>query len=316
MSMRVLITGGFGFVGGRIAQHLQRAGHRIVLGSRQAGNPPDWLLQAEVARCDWSDEQALTRLCDGVDVVIHAAGMNAQDCAADPVAALEFNGVASARLVSAAGKAGVARFVYLSTAHVYASPLVGAITEEVCPRNLHPYATSHLAAEHAVLGASQRGQIEGFVLRLSNAFGVPVHRDVNCWMLLVNDLCRQAVQTGRMVLNSNGLQQRDFIALEDVARAAGHLLGLTREQCGLFNLGDASLSIWEMTQRIAERCEATLGFFPEISRPEPGVGERAPELQYSCRKIQETGFYAAGYLEREIDDTLMLCSQVWGRAER
>lgn len=317
MSMRVLITGGFGFVGGRIAQHLQRAGHRIVLGSRKTQKSPDWLPQAEVVRCDWGDEHALTDLCGGVDAVIHAAGMNALDCAADPVAALEFNGVASARLVAAAGRACVRRFVYLSTAHVYANPLIGVITEDVCPRNVHPYATSHLAAEQVVLGATQRGQIDGIVLRLSNAFGAPVHRDVNCWMLLVNDLCRQAVQTGRLVLNSNGLQQRDFIALEDVARAAGHVLGLRPEQCGIFNLGgDASLSIWEMTQRIAARCEATLGFVPEIVRPEPGVGESAPVLQYQCKKIQETGFYAAGYLEQEIDNTLMLCSQAWGRAER
>lgn len=313
--MRILLTGGFGLIGGRLGQHLQRAGHQVVLGSRQERNAPQWLAQAEVARCDWNDGNALTRLCGGVDAVIHAAGMNAQDCAADPVAALEFNGLASARLVAAACEAGVKRFIHLSTAHVYASLLVGEITEDTCPRNLHPYATSHLAGEHAVLNANQRGQIEGIVLRLSNAFGVPVHRDVNCWMLLVNDLCRQAVQTGRLVLNSNGLQQRDFIALEDVARAVGHLLGLTREQCGLFNLGgDTSLSIWEMTQRVAERCEVTLGFSPEIVRPDPGADERAPALQYRCKKIQGTGFYAMGYLEQEIDNTLILCSRVWGAA--
>jgi hypothetical protein len=49
--------------------------------------------------------------CDGVYVVIQAAGMNAQDCAADPVAALTFNGVATARLVMAASRTGVQRFI-------------------------------------------------------------------------------------------------------------------------------------------------------------------------------------------------------------
>jgi len=76
--------------------------------------------------------------CDGVYVVIQAAGMNAQDCAADPVAALAFNGVATVRLVMAASRTGAQRFISLSTAHVYASPLAGTITEATYPRNLTP----------------------------------------------------------------------------------------------------------------------------------------------------------------------------------
>ena len=157
LTMRILITGGFGFVGGRLAVHLAQAGHQIVLGSRNASSPPIWLPQAEVVQIVWEDDRTLEHCCDGVDGVIQAAGMNEQDCAAGPVAALDFNGVATARLIEAASRAGVKKFIYLSTAHIYASPLVGTITEETFPRNLHPYATSHLAGEHAVLSASSRG---------------------------------------------------------------------------------------------------------------------------------------------------------------
>lgn len=293
---------------------MQQAGHQIVLGSRNEIKVPDWLPQANVVQTDWDDEHALKRVCKGVNVVIHAAGMNAQDCAVDPVAALEFNGLATARLVAAASLADVGRFIYLSTAHVYASPLVGIITEGTCPRNPHPYATSHLAGENAVLSANQRGQLGGVVLRLSNAFGMPAHKNVNCWMLLVNDLCRQAVQTNKLVLNSSGLQQRDFIALENVGRAVEHLLGLTQDQCsdGLFNLGEGvSLSIWEMAQQIAERCHVVLGFVPEIVRPEPTPDEQVPFLQYDCNKIQKTGFCLKSVVERELDNTLALCKRAW-----
>ena len=191
--MRILITGGFGFVGGRLAEHLAQAGHQIVLGTRNARNPPVWLPQAKVAQIVWDDDCVLKRILDGVNVVIHAAGMNAQECADKPVVALEFNGVATARLIAAAVRVDVQRFIYFSTAHVYASPLVGTINEETYPRNLHPYATSHLAGEHAVLSTNKCGEIQGIVLRLSNAFGSPMHKSVNCWRLLVNDLCRQAV---------------------------------------------------------------------------------------------------------------------------
>jgi UDP-glucose 4-epimerase len=88
--MRILITGGFGFVGGRLAVHLAQVGHKIILGTRHSTASPEWLPHAEVAKIAWDDEVALERLCDGVDVIIHAAGMNAQDCATDPVAALAF----------------------------------------------------------------------------------------------------------------------------------------------------------------------------------------------------------------------------------
>ena len=316
MSMRILIAGGFGFAGGRLAQYLHRAGHQVVLGSRNDRGAPDWLPQAGVVQMHWNDEPSLKKICSGVDVVIHAAGMNAQDSVADPVAALEFNGLATARLVAAASRARVKRFIYLSTAHVYASPLIGVVTEDACPRNLHPYATSHLAGEYAVLSSNQRKEVEGVVLRLSNSFGAPVHKDVNCWMLLVNDMCRHAVQTKKLVLNSSGLQLRDFIALEDVCRAVGHLLGLSREQCGdgLFNLGGgAALSIWQMTQRIATRCQPTLGFIPEIVRPEPGADASVTSFQYDCKKFLGTGFSPEDNWEQEIDNTLILCSHAWGK---
>ncbi len=299
--------------------HLVQAGHQIVLGSRNPITPPVWLPHAEVAQIEWDDGRALEHRCNGVDVVIQAAGMNAQDCTSDPVGALAFNGVGTARLVAAASRADVQRFIYLSTAHVYASPLLGTITEDTCPRNLHPYATSHLAGEHAVLSArQQRGQIQGIVLRLSNAFGTPMHKDVNCWMLLVNDLCRQAVQTRKLVLRSSGLQQRDFITLEDVSRSVDHLLGLNRELYGegLFNLGGQSLSVWEMTQRIAARCQAVLGFSPEIVRPEPVLNEQIASLLYDCEKLYRTGFRPKGVIDKELDDTLIMCSQTWGQKTR
>ncbi len=305
--MRILITGGHGFVGGRLGQHFHQVGHQIILGSRALTGRPDWLPHAEVAQIDWHDSRALEQICGGVDVVIQAAGMNAQDCAADPVAALEFNGLATARLLGAASRAGVKRFIYLSTAHVYASPLVGRITEDTCPRNLHPYATSHLAGENAVLSISQRGQIEGIVLRLSNAFGAPLHKDVNCWMLLVNDLCMQAVQNGKIVLRSSGLQQRDFIAMTEVCRVVEHLScrDFDAPVPNVFNLGAGkSQSVLEMAQLIQRRCRRVLGFEPELQRPEMGADERHERLEYRTDRLAKMDINVSLDNNNEIDSLL------------
>ena len=317
--MRILITGGFGFIGGRLGQYLQQNGHQVILGSRKASCPPEWLPHAEVAQIDWSDSRALELSCNGVDVVIQAAGMNAQDCASDPVAALEFNGLVTARLVAAASRVGVKRFIYLSTAHVYASPLVGTITEETCPRNLHPYATSHLAGEHAVLSANQRGQIEGIVLRLSNAFGAPVHKDVNCWMLLVNDLCKQAVQTRKLVLQTSGLQQRDFIGMPEVCRVAEHLAvgNGSSTQPSIFNVGSGvSQSVLAMAQSIQQRCAQVLGFEPVLQRVQGEADEPPRMLSYLVDNLAALGI-KSDFLENlaEIDNLLRFCQSTFTKTQ-
>jgi UDP-glucose 4-epimerase len=311
--MKLLITGGFGYLGGRLGQFLaSQTDHEILLGSRQCAAPPPWLPHAKVAQTRWDSSSRLEQICAGVEAVIHLAGMNAQDCAADPAAALEVNAVATARLLQAAIRQGVKRFIYLSTAHVYGSPLTGVITETTCPASLHPYATSHRAGEDVVRAASQRREIEGIVIRLSNAYGAPAHRDANCWMLLVNDLCRQAVTTHRMVLHSSGLQRRDFIPLADACRAIRHLLELpaARVGDGLFNVGSGwAPTVLEMTQRIAERMQATTGRKPEVLRKEGHGVDDEGLLDYRVNKLADTGCRVNGTdnVDREIDGLVQFC---------
>lgn len=311
MMRKVLITGGFGYLGGRLAQFLaSQEGYEILLGSRRQTQSPSWLPQAKVAQTCWDSPQGLQEVCSGVDCIVHLAGMNAQDCAADPAAAMKVNAVATVHLVQAAIRQKVKRFICMSTVHVYGSPLTGVITEETKPTPVHPYALSRQAGEDAVLASRQSGEIERIVIRLSNAYGAPADEDVNCWMLLVNDLCRQAAISGILVLRSAGLQKRDFISLHDVVRAIDHFIALPVDKigCGLFNLGgEATYSVIELAKLIAERCEAVLGYRPEIERPDSILGEGSPELNYRIDKLKETSFSLNGNIKKEIDATLEFC---------
>lgn len=311
--MKLLITGGCGYLGGRLAQFLvSQTSHEILLGSRQCTGRPAWLPQATVVQIRWDSPSGLEQICTGVEAVVHLAGMNAQDCAADPVAAIEVNAAATARLQQAAIRQGVKRFVYLSTAHVYGSPLTGVITEETCPTSLHPYATSHRAGEDVVRAASQRQEVEGIVIRLSNAYGAPTHKDVNCWMLLVNDLCHQAATTQRMVLHSSGLQRRDFIPLTDACRAIRHLLELPADRLGdgLLNVGGGwAPTVLQMARRIAERIQVATGRKPEILRKEHQDTKSTGLLDYRIQKLTDTGFRMGGTdnVDREIDGLVQFC---------
>jgi UDP-glucose 4-epimerase len=315
MKKTILITGGFGFLGGRLSQYLSDD-YNIILGTRSNQADPYWLPQVEVVQTQWDSPSSLEKSCKGVDSIVHFAGVNAQDCTADPALALEHNAVATARLLQAAVRQGVSRFVYFSTAHVYGSPLSGVITEETCPANLHSYAASHRAGEDVVRAAHQRGEIEGIVVRLSNAFGAPAHQNVNCWMLLVNDLCRQAVVNRSLVMTSSGKQRRDFVTLFDVVRAISHLLHLPKEQLedGVFNVGgNWAPCVIDMARLIQSRCSDVLDFVPEIIRPEPSSCESAFDLEYRIDKLLSTGFSLTGCVDDEVDTTLLLCQDVFGK---
>jgi UDP-glucose 4-epimerase len=312
--MRILISGGFGFIGGRLAQHLHQAGHQVVLGSRTASSPPEWLREAEVVQMNWNNCEALASVCVGSDAIIHAAGMNATDSVANPAEALAFNGVATARLLDAGSKARVKRFIYLSTAHVYSSPLEGTITEETCPRNLHPYATSHLAGESAVLYATQRKQIEGIVLRLSNVFGPPAHVEANCWMLLVNDLCRQAVETGQIVLKTSGNQLRDFIPMKNLCDTFQILT--TRDDIWnrnfSINLGAGyAMSVISMAELIRQRCQHVIGNKPHIHRQASFETGAVPHLEFRTAKLAKLITLPSIDMESEIDELLRFCQRTF-----
>ena len=153
MSQTVLVTGGLGYLGGRILGHLDACGPYTLRAStrRPPRDRPAWAGTMRVVRADLLDDGALAAVCDGVDTVLHLAAMNARDCAADPERAHIVNVTGTAKLLAAAETAGVRRFVYVSTAHVYGAPLRGEISEETVPRPAHPYATTHRAAEELVL---------------------------------------------------------------------------------------------------------------------------------------------------------------------
>ena len=304
--MRVLITGGFGYIGANLGEYLLQNGHQVILGSRRDRSSPRWLPQAEVVKIYWEDETALATLCQGVDAIVHAAGMNAQDCLDDPVSAMKFNGVATTRMIQAAIRAGTKRFVYLSTAHVYKSPLEGTIDENTPPQNTHPYASSHLAAEYALSHEVLRQRIEGVSLRLSNGFGIPKNVKSNCWDLLVNDLCRQAVILGKIQLRSSGEQQRDFIPLSTISERTLKILLLPKEALPTtINIGcGQSMNVIDIARLVQHRFEKIFNFKIKIELGKKK--EKENKLIFKSLFNEKFGFNQFK-IEKSIDEILNYC---------
>ena len=138
-----------------------------------------------------------------------------------------------------------------------------------------------------------------------------MHKDVNCWMLLVNDLCRQAVLMRKLVLQTNGLQQRDFVCMTEVCRVVESLVvgdgGSTK--LSIFNVGAGkSQSVLEMAYLIQQRCIQVLGFEPELHRKQNGVDEQHRTLTYRTDSLNSLGI-SSKRLDNiaEIDTLLRFC---------
>ena len=305
MKKTILITGGFGFLGGRLGQYLSE-NYNVILGSRSDQNKPNWLPIAKTLKIDWDDENSLNDACNMVNIVIHASGLNAQECSSDPEKALLVNGVYTQNLVNAAIKQSVKKIIYLSTAHVYSDNLLGVITEDMPTTNIHPYATSHVAGENSVLLAVRQGYIAGVVVRIANAFGSPASKDVNCWMLLANDLCKQAVVERSLTLNGDSKTVRDFVTIRDFCSVIGLLIE-DNNTSNIVNIGSGkACTIGEMATKIQSNCLNVLGFEPPIIlKQKPSINENSFDFQTNY--LDNINFNFANDFDVEIRELIHFC---------
>jgi len=309
--MKILITGGMGFVGGRLGVFLSENEHEIIIGTRRSLKSPDWLPVAKMVTIDWASDKSLNQACVGVDLVIHTAAMNNKECELDPIAAHNFNGLATSRLLTAAINNNIKTFLYFSTAHVYSNSFSGIFDENTLPTSSHPYSTSHLAGEKHILNAKSKKLINSVILRLSNAYGSPVTPDINCWMLLVNNLCKQATTTNKIRLSTHGDDQRSFITLSDVCAVVNLLIQKSdiQELPPLVNVCNKnSNTAYEMAILIQQRCEEVLGFVPEITRKNQDLSESITQLKLSSLHSLLFEKCISNNKEAEIDGLLRFCN--------
>ena len=308
---KILVTGGLGYLGGRLAQRLRENGERVLIGSSRAdAQLPAELSGTELIHTDYTCNQSLSRAVNDVEKVFHLASPNEVISGKEPLAAIEGTIAATQRLLEAAVDGGVSTFVYLSTAHVYGAPLVGRIDEHGATAPRHPYAITHRAAEDFTLMFASRGQLDARVVRLSNAFGAPAHGSVDRWTLLVNDLCRQAVETKKLVLRSDGLDERDFVPISNAVDGIIHLgeVTLPPNDARTFNVGAGkSTRVIDVARRVQALATELLSESVELVVPESTRAEPPMSLEFNVKRLQSTGFVSCSDLDTEIAETLKFC---------
>jgi UDP-glucose 4-epimerase len=307
--MKILITGGTGFVGGRLVKKLA-AGNDLYISSRK---PMDEELRRLYGNVIPVDHKFLFEPGNfpAVDVVIHLAALNEWDSVKYPSEAIRVNMDETRIILENSIEKKVERFIYFSTAHIYGAPLQGIITEETLPVPMHPYGITHRAAEDYVVAATRQKKILGTVFRLSNAFGAPVSPHVNRWTLLANDLCRQAVEKGKLVLKSNGCAHRDFICLSDVEDVIDRMLIHPRNPLHvIYNLGSGiSMRVMDMADAIIRCAVTVLNKNITLELPTGCLVSEEPALFFSIDRLLKEGYRIQNDTQTELEKLLEFCKE-------
>ncbi|RYE94431.1 MAG: UDP-glucose 4-epimerase GalE [Myxococcales bacterium] len=250
--MKILVTGGVGFVGSHLVWAAADAGHDLVVLDDFSGGVPAVLPdRVRVVRGDIGDAATLDAvLGDGVEAVVHFAGkIQVGESVRMPGPYFDTNFVKSLRLLEAIARHRIERLVFSSTAAVYGTPDLALIPETAPTVPVNPYGASKLSFEYALAGFERAHGVRWAALRYFNASGArrdgrlrENHEPETHLIPLVIDagLGRRPPVTimGTDYATRDGTCLRDYIHVEDLASA--HLRAidvLGRQTVGAANLG-------------------------------------------------------------------------------
>jgi UDP-glucose 4-epimerase len=220
--MRVLITGGAGFLGSALANRLAGLGkgHTVlVLDDLTAGDPRRLSPNILFTRGDVKDVPKLWTLLQGVDCVYHlAARVRVPESIHYPSDYNAVNVGGTVAVMEAVRDTGVKRVVFASSGALYGEQSRQPIAEDQVPNPNSPYGVSKIAAEHYVATLGTLYGIETVALRIFNAYG-PGQDLPPSYPPVIPHMLRQAQSGGSLVVFGDGSQTRDFVYVDDVVEA-------------------------------------------------------------------------------------------------
>ncbi|NUQ39041.1 MAG: NAD-dependent epimerase/dehydratase family protein [Caldilineales bacterium] len=236
--MNYFITGGAGFIGHHLANHLVRLGHHVrVLDDLSAGDPETLDPRILFTRGDVRDAPKLWTLLHGIDCVYHlAAKVSLPQSVLYPRDYNDINVGGTVNLMEAMRAVGVKRIVLGSSGTIYGDQRRQPVDEKVVPQLLTPYAVSKFASEHYMFTLGVHYGIETVALRIFNAYG-PGQALPPAYPPVVPKFLYEVLSGGTVVVFGSGRQSRDYVYIDDVVEAliaAGQNAAIDRE---IINIG-------------------------------------------------------------------------------
>ncbi len=204
MSMKVLITGASGLVGGRICHFLLKKGIKVTKVSRTKKN---------FKKINWNSEKNLNDLCKSQDIVINCAGVDVNN-SKNLNKTKKINSEFPFRIFKAANKNRVKLFIFLSTYHVYDFKKKNIINEKSKLSLKNNYTISKIEGEKKLLKHKKK-YTKIVIIRSCNLFGYPIYKNKNCWGLIVNSMIKSLFCDKKFIIKSKNNEYRYYSSVKN-----------------------------------------------------------------------------------------------------
>lgn len=307
--MRVLVTGGAGFIGSHIVDQCVAAGHEVAIvdnlweeggGKTQNINP-----RATFYRADVTDEATLPRIFDEVrpEIVSHQAAQHSVAISTkNPQLDARVNVLGLLNVLTNCTRVGTRKIVFASSGATYGTPASLPITEETPQRPESPYGITKMVAEHYLRYWQEANGLTYTALRYGNVFGP--RQDPNGEAGVIAIFAKRFLNHDSVRIDWDGEQQKDYVYVEDVARAnvSAFSKGDNDIFCIATGRGASVNELYHMLEKIT-------GYTPEIVRAPKRPGD-IYLAYFDCSKAARVlGWHPGVTLEEGIRKTADFFSQ-------
>ena len=300
INMRVLVTGGAGFIGSHIVEHFSGKADVRVLDNLRTGYKKNIEnFDVEFIESSITDRAAVKKAVAGADVIFHLAAMiSVPESMEQPIECVEINTQGTLIVLQEAAAAGVGRLCLSSSAAIYGDNPIVPKKEDMLAEPKSPYAVTKLDGEFYCKMFNDEGWLSAASLRYFNVFG-PRQDPASQYAAAVPIFIDKAVRNEAITIFGDGEQTRDFIFVKDVV-AANVFLAENTELSGVYNAAyGGSITINDLAKKIIEMTGSDSKIIYEDQRP----GD-VKHSQADNSKIIGAGFTAGSNFETGLEATV------------
>lgn len=234
--MRILITGGAGFIGSHIAEHYVSKAEIRVLDNLRTGCRSNLKgLDVDFWEGSVTDRKTVRKATRGVDYVFHLAAMiSVSESMGKPIECVEINTIGTLNVLQEAAQAGVKKLCFSSSAAVYGDNPAVPKQETMVPEPKSPYAITKLDSEYYCTLYAKEGWLNTVSMRYFNVFG-PRQDPQSPYAAAIPIFIHKALLHQPIPIFGDGRQTRDFIYVKDVV-AANAYLAEKKDLTGVYNI--------------------------------------------------------------------------------